>query len=122
MSIELKINELNDSDHKNEIVGENDFKLNTYIAEQSREYAEKLNLGKSVEESINEVVEQKVVKTTNSEKTTDDNSNDNSNDNIDDNIDDITSIKEDFKILASKMIKKHLLPSLKIALQKLNEE
>jgi hypothetical protein len=110
MSIELKINELNDSDHKNEIVGENDFKLNTYIAEQSREYAEKLNLGKSVEESITDVVEQNVEKTTNSEKTTDDNSND------------ITSIKEDFKILASKMIKKHLLPSLKIALQKLNEE
>ena len=115
MSIELKINEIDDSDHKNEIVGENDFKLNDYIAEQAREHAEKLKLVKSVEESINEANEQIAEETTHSDKNTDDNSNDNSNDSI-------TSIKEDFKILASKMIKKHLLPSLKTALKKLNDE
>ena len=97
MSVSLKINEIDDVNHKNEIIGENRFKLDTNIAAEAKKTAEQLNL-------VNDKIEDKKEQEQGEDKQED------------------TSLKDDFKNITSKLLKKHLLPTLKKALKKMNED
>ena len=101
MSVSLKINEIDDVNHKNEIIGENRFKLDTNIAAEAKKTAEQLNL---VNDKIEEKTEDKKEQEQGEDKQED------------------TSLKDDFKNITSKLLKKHLLPTLKKALKKMNED
>ena len=98
MSVSLKINEIDDVDHKNEIIGENRFKLDTNIAAEAKKTAEQLNL-------VNDKTEIKQEGNKDKQEKKED-----------------TSLKDDLKNITSKLLKKHLLPTLKKALKKMNED
>jgi len=103
MSVSLKINEIDDVNHKNEIIGENRFKIDTNIAAEAKKTAEQLNL-------VNDKIEEKTEDKKEQEQ-------EQGEDKQED-----TSLKDDFKNITSKLLKKHLLPTLKKALKKMNED
>ena len=106
MSVSLKINEIDDSNHKNEIIGENRFKLDANIAAEAKKTAEQLNL-------INDKTEEKAEDKTEIKQEGNEDKQEKKED---------TSLKDDLKNITSKLLKKHLLPTLKKALKKMNED
>lgn len=115
MSVELKIDEIDKSDHENKIVGREEITLNDSNINDATNAAKKLNLDSVSNEKPEEIVEETVnddeklklllIKKLLEEK---------------ENLQRETTIEEDLKNISSKLIKKHIVPSLKNFLSNLD--